>query len=98
MALSAAGSALVAGGVSPEENAMSKMVSVEVVRAFYYNGAPTRVGSVIEVPVTFAAELIAARKAKAHEPPADAKAPIKAAAKDDGEEPAKPEGGNTHAR
>lgn len=45
---------------------------VRVLRAFYFNGAPTKVGDVIEVSAIFGTELIAAKKAEAFEPPAKA--------------------------
>ncbi len=65
MALSAAGSPLVAGGGRAQEKGNMKTMEVEVVRAFFYKGEPTKVGTKIEVPAIFGAELIAAKKAKA---------------------------------
>jgi hypothetical protein len=63
MALQAAGSALVAGG--SQESAMQLQVTkVRVTRAFYFDKKPTKVGSVVELPKVFAAEMIAAHKAE----------------------------------
>ncbi len=39
--------------------------SVRVERPFYFNGKPTQVGQVIELPSIFAREMIAAKKAAA---------------------------------
>lgn len=70
MALTASGSVLVAGGAMDfQEGTQVKMRSVKVVRAFFWSGKATEVGAVVEVPVVFAAELIAARKAIAYDPP-----------------------------
>ena len=77
MALLAAGSALVAG--SHLEKDMQTQ-SVRVVRAFYYQGKPTKVGTLVELPKVFAKEMIAAKKAeeveaaKAVDKPAEAPA------------------------
>lgn len=38
---------------------------IRVKRAFFFNGAPTKVGDVIEVTSVFARELIASKKAEA---------------------------------
>jgi hypothetical protein len=62
MALTAAGSALVAGSVL--ENTMQTK-RVRVLRAFMYNREPTRVASTLELPLPFALEVIAAKKAEA---------------------------------
>ena len=67
MALLASGSALVAGSVL--ETSMQTR-HVRVVRAFYFNGEPTKVGAIVEVPSVFGAELIASKKAEAADPPA----------------------------
>lgn len=67
MALLASGSALVAGSVL--EIPMQTRY-VRVLRAFYYNGEPTKVGAIVEVPAVFGAELIASKKAEAAEAPA----------------------------
>jgi hypothetical protein len=72
MALTAAGSALVAG--STQENHMQLQVTkVRVVRAFYFDKKPTTVGTVVELPKIFASEMIAAKKAEPHDPNSDAK-------------------------
>lgn len=42
---------------------------VRVVRAFFYNGKPTVVDSVVELPSVFAAEMVAAKKAEWSDPP-----------------------------
>jgi hypothetical protein len=66
MALSAAGSALVAG--SFQENDMQaqqqqpQIRSARVLRPFYFNGKPTKVGETIELPRIFALEMKAAHK------------------------------------
>lgn len=60
MALLAAGSALVASLAL--ENQPMKTMKVRVLRAFFYNGKPTKPNETIEVPVTFGAELIAGKK------------------------------------
>jgi hypothetical protein len=73
VALLAAGSALVAG--SHLEKDMQTQ-SVRVVRAFYYQGKPTKVGTMVELPKVFAKEMIAARKAEEVEAPT--RAPEKA--------------------
>lgn len=71
MPLLAAGSPLVAGSI--QENDMQAAAqaklpekqSVRVERAFYFNGAPTKVGQEIELPSIFAREMIAAKKCSA---------------------------------
>jgi hypothetical protein len=62
MTLTAAGSALVAGSVL--ENTMQTK-RVRVLRAFMYNREPTKVDSILELPLPFALEVIAAKKAEA---------------------------------
>ena len=39
--------------------------TVRVTRAFFYQGKPLKLGDTLDVPATFAAELIASRKAEA---------------------------------
>ena len=48
-----------------------KTKQVRVLRAFYFNSAPTKVGDIVEYSQPFAQELIAANKAEAYEKPAD---------------------------
>lgn len=66
MALLAAGSALVAGS-HPENNMQTK--KGRVLRAFYYQGKPTVVGQVVELPRVFALEMAAANKLELLEDP-----------------------------
>lgn len=73
--LLATGSALVAGGAA-ETDMQTKQV--RVLRAFYFNGEPTKVGAIASLPKVFADEMIAAKKAEAVEalapkPPAPSK-------------------------
>ena len=68
--LSAAGadaSALVAGTTLNTENHTMKMLTVRVMRPFYYQGKPQPVDELLEVPGAFATELIAAQKAELFE-------------------------------
>lgn len=79
MVLSAAGSPLVAGSLL---EVTMKTAQVRVKRAFFYNGEPTKVGAVLEVPAVFAAELIAAKKAeRVSDEPAKTDKPQEPAAK-----------------
>lgn len=73
MVLLAAGSGLVAGSAfSNTEGTSMQTVQVEVVRAFYYEGKSQKVGARLTLPKTFAAEVVAANKAKVvAEPAAD---------------------------
>lgn len=64
--LSAAGSALVAGSVLEES---MKTRTVRVLRAFFIDRNPVKVGAVLDLPETFALELIAAKKAEPAEKP-----------------------------
>jgi hypothetical protein len=78
VALLAAGSALVAG--SHLEKDMQTQ-SVRVVRAFYYQGKPTKVGTMVELPKVFAKEMIAARKAEEVEAAKAVEKPVEAPAR-----------------
>lgn len=62
MALLAAGSVLVAGGVL--EDSMSAIRNIKVVRAFYWQGKPLSVGTTKELPTAFALEMCASGKAE----------------------------------
>lgn len=101
MALLAAGSPLVAG--STQENSMQAtaaskalaMQSVRVERAFYWQGKPTKVGEVLELPGIFAREMIAAHKAVAIAAKAAPEVDNKPAAS---ERPAVDRKGGTNAR
>lgn len=46
---------------------MAPMVSVKVVRPFYWNGAPLEKDKVIDLPKVFAAEVVASNKAVYYE-------------------------------
>jgi hypothetical protein len=80
MALLATGSPLVAGSVLEETMATK---SVRVLRSFFYNRTPTKPGDVMDLPLPFALELIAATKAEAVEPIA---APAKAVEADNNDD------------
>ncbi len=43
--------------------------TVRVLRAFYFNSKPTKVGDVLDLPHVFALEMIAAHKAESAEKP-----------------------------
>jgi len=63
MALTAAGSALVAG--SSQENTMQvQSQEVRVLRAFYFKGEPQKVGTKVTLPKILAIEVRAANKAE----------------------------------
>jgi len=66
MVLSAADSALVAGssqeGNMQAQQAQPQVQSARVIRSFYFNGKPTKVGETIELPRFFALEMKAANK------------------------------------
>jgi len=66
MALLAAGSALVAG--SHLENIMQTKKG-RVLRAFYYQGKPTKVNETVELPRVFALEMASAHKLELIEDP-----------------------------
>lgn len=66
--MSAAGSALVAGSIAP--STMGKTQHIKVVRSFLHQGKAVAVGSVVEVPVAVARELVAMNKAITCEPEA----------------------------
>lgn len=60
-----------------------------VLRAFYYNGEPTKVDAVVTLPKVFALEMAAANKLELIDEPARAKEPAKAQDADKANEPAK---------
>jgi hypothetical protein len=67
MALSAAGSPLVAGGAMRDPT-MDKTTSIRVERPFFYQGKRKDIGQVFDVPAALAAELITANKARRADP------------------------------
>jgi len=86
MPLSAAGSALVAGSSQEStmqaQQAQPQTQSIRVLRAFYYQGKPTKVDEILDLPRLFALELQAAKKVefvqqKAEEKPEPKKAETK---------------------
>lgn len=87
-------SALVPGGggaltkeiIMQAQQKQPQMQSVRIVRAFYFNGKPTKVGETIELPRLFALEMKAAHKveivaAKAEDKPEPKKAEARAGQK-----------------
>jgi hypothetical protein len=64
MVLLAKGSALVANSTIPKKEEWMITKKVEVVRCFYYQLKPLPVGTIIELPLNVATEVLAMGKAK----------------------------------
>jgi len=96
MALLAAGSALVAGSQLETDMQEMQVKEVRVLRAFYYQRKPIEVGKVLDLPKTFAAEMVAAKKAQYTsgdaKPAAEAVMPAPAAASQESKERSKKTG------